>query len=274
MTISSNNRHPEILTDTSVSHAMAKADDPCDAVEAAIPAMVIGDLTSEDINAIDQHCATCLDCAETRATWESGLAEPDWAKDSSPPDPASALGLHAGHYGLMESPVGDLLIVVTEDGVADISYLANRGREERFADLEARGILATEQSSQVEPVREQLREYFARRRSSFTLPVDLHGVTPFTRSVLDATCEIGFGQVQTYQGIASRIGKPGASRAVGNALGRNPVPMIVPCHRIVRADGSIGWYTGGAHIKEALLTIEGLTYPVSGGNQPGLPGMG
>lgn len=273
MTISSNNRHPEVGTDAPVSSALDVADDPCEVVEEAIPAMVIGDLSDEDIHAIDRHCVTCRSCADTKSTWETGLAEPKLPPDYGPPEPAKALGLHTGHYGLMDSPVGDLLIVVTDDGVADISYLASRDREERFAELEERGILATERSSLVEPAREQLREYFTRHRSSFTLPVDLYGVTPFTRSVLEATSEVPFGHVKTYRNIADMIGKPGASRAVGNALGRNPVPVIVPCHRVVRADGSMGWYTGGAHIKETLLDIEGVRFPVKGGDQPGLPGM-
>jgi methylated-DNA-[protein]-cysteine S-methyltransferase len=273
MTISSNHRYPEVTVEAPVSSALDVADDPCEIVEEAIPAMVIGDLSETDVHAIDKHCVTCRSCAETRSTWETGLAEPILPPDYGPPEPAKVLGLHKGHYGLMESPVGDLLIVVTDDGVADISYLASRDREERFAELEERGILATERSALVEPVREQLREYFTRHRSTFSLPVDLYGVTPFTRSVLEATSEVPFGHVKTYQNIAIKIGKPGASRAVGNALGRNPVPVIVPCHRVVRADGSMGWYTGGAHIKQALLDIEGVSFPVKGGDQPGLPGL-
>jgi methylated-DNA-[protein]-cysteine S-methyltransferase len=270
MTVSSNHQHP---IQGSVSEILAVADDPCEVVEEAIPALVIGDLPSTDEECIAEHCEVCNSCRSMLSAWETGLAEPELPAESAPPEPAVALGLHAGHYGLMESPVGDLLIVVTEDGVADISYLANRGREERFAELEERGIIATERSVLVEPVREQLREYFGRHRSTFTLPVDLYGMTPFTQSVLEATKDVPFGHVATYQTIAKEIGKPGASRAVGNALGRNPVPVIVPCHRVIRADGSMGWYTGGAHIKQKLLDIEGVSFPVKGGDQPGLPGM-
>ena len=272
MTFSSNHQHPN--TEGCVSTALAAADDPCEVVEEAIPALVIGDLSHSDEESIATHCESCRECAETLSTWETGLAEPDRPSEAAPPEPARAIGLHAGHYGLMESPVGDLLIVVTEDGVADVSYLASRDREERFAELEARGILATERSPVVEPVREQLREYFDAKRTTFSLPVDLYGLTPFTRNVLEATTDVPFGHVRTYQSIASAIGKPGASRAVGNALGRNPVPVIVPCHRVVRADGSMGWYTGGAHIKEALLGIEGVAFPAKGSAQPGLPGIG
>lgn len=253
-----------------VCTALETADDPCEVVEEALPAMVIGDLTTEDEHAIEEHCVECRDCADIRSTWETGLAEPQPPPDLLSLSPARALGLHEGHYGLMESPVGDLLIVVTDDGVADISYLAHRDREERFAELEERGILATERSPVIEPVREQLREYFGHQRTDFSLPVDFVGLTPFTRQVLEATSHVPFGHVRTYRGIAEEIGKPKASRAVGNALGRNPVPVIVPCHRVVRADGSMGWYTGGPHIKEKLLDIEGVHFQKA---QTGLPGF-
>ncbi|MDQ4043947.1 MAG: methylated-DNA--[protein]-cysteine S-methyltransferase [Chloroflexota bacterium] len=272
MTYEANQQHP--TPPGSISTTIAVADDPCEVVEEALPAMVIGDLTAADEHAIEEHCAACRDCAEIRGAWETSLAEPDLPVDAAPPSPARALGLHEGHYGLMESPLGDLLIAVTEDGIAEIGYLANHDREEELAELEARGILATERSATVEPVREQLREYFAHRRNEFTLPVDLYGITPFTRQVLEATSRVPFGRVRTYQGIAQEIGKPKASRAVGNALGRNPVPVVIPCHRVVRADGSMGWYTGGAHIKEKLLDIEGVAFPQKSRNHPVLPGLG
>jgi methylated-DNA-[protein]-cysteine S-methyltransferase len=149
----------------------------------------------------------------------------------------------------------------------------NHSRDEIFAGLEERGILASEGSGPIEPVRDQLREYFAHQRKDFTLPVDLFGVTPFTRDVLRATIDVPFGEVRTYQGIASAIGRPSASRAVGNALGRNPVPVIVPCHRVIRSDGSMGWYTGGAHLKERLLEIEGVRFAAVSQAQPSLPGL-
>jgi methylated-DNA-[protein]-cysteine S-methyltransferase len=81
---------------------------------------------------------------------------------------------------------------------------------------------------------------------------------PFQRAVLEATASVPFGHVDTYAGIARRIGKPKATRAVGNALGRNPIPVIVPCHRVIRSDASLGGYTGGLNIKEHLLSLEGV----------------
>ena len=91
----------------------------------------------------------------------------------------------------------------------------------------------------------------------FDLPIDLSALTPFQRAVLRAATALGFGEVATYTDIAKRIGSPKASRAVGNALGQNPVAIIVPCHRVVRTDGTLGGYTGGLRYKRALLDIEG-----------------
>ena len=109
------------------------------------------------------------------------------------------------------------------------------------------------------PAEEQLTEYFGRRRPRFDLFVDLTGLGDFQRAVLDAASGLEFGETVTYTEIARRIGRPKASRAVGNALGRNPIPIIVPCHRVVRTDRTLGGYTGGLRYKRALLDIEGRT---------------
>jgi methylated-DNA-[protein]-cysteine S-methyltransferase len=104
----------------------------------------------------------------------------------------------------------------------------------------------------------ELREYFAGERSSFDLPVDLSSLSPFDRRVLEVAFRtIRFGEVVPYAELAKRIGKPKAARAVGGALGRNPVAIVVPCHRVVRSDGSLGGYGGGVRYKERLLEIEG-----------------
>jgi methylated-DNA-[protein]-cysteine S-methyltransferase len=274
MTCSPNHQQPDIAG--SVGTALAESADPCAVVEEAIPALVIGDLTTADQAAISQHCHSCRSCAEMLDTCETCLDElepPGECDSAAIPDCAAMLGLRRGHYGLMDSPLGDLMIVVTDEGVADVGYLANHSRDAMFAELEGRGILASERPAEVERVRDQLGEYFRHDRTAFDLPVDLFGVTPFTRRVLEATVAVPFGQVRTYQGIASAIGQPTATRAVGNALGRNPIPVIVPCHRVVRSDGSMGWYTGGPHIKEALLGIEGVHFASPLHAQTGLPGF-
>jgi methylated-DNA-[protein]-cysteine S-methyltransferase len=160
----------------------------------------------------------------------------------------------------MDTELGPLLIVTTDNGVCEISYLENTSVNDALRRVESRGIMASEHQSFVQPVVEQLSEYFAHKRTQFFLPIDLYGVSPFTRSVLEATNHVPCGTVVTYGQIAEGIGQPGASRAVGNALGRNPVPIVVPCHRVIKSDGSMGWYTGGPHLKQQLLDIEGVHF--------------
>lgn len=110
--------------------------------------------------------------------------------------------------------------------------------------------------SHAERAREELADYLAGARSYFTAPVDLSGVAPFQREVLDAARSIPFGDVRTYRWIAETIGSPKAVRAVGTALGRNPVPVIVPCHRVLRSDGSLGGYAFGLDMKSRFLALE------------------
>ena len=107
-----------------------------------------------------------------------------------------------------------------------------------------------------EQAREELVEYLQGLRSFFTVPVDLTGVAPFQRGVLTAARTIPFGEVRPYGWIADRIGAPKAVRAVGTALGRNPVPIVVPCHRVLRSDGSLGGYAFGLDLKTRLLALE------------------
>ena len=89
--------------------------------------------------------------------------------------------------------------------------------------------------------------------------MDLHVLTPFQRDVLRATAWVPFGRVASYGAIAAAIGRPGASRAVGNALGSNPVPILIPCHRIIASDGTVGGFTGGTGLKRKLLGLEGIS---------------
>jgi methylated-DNA-[protein]-cysteine S-methyltransferase len=105
-------------------------------------------------------------------------------------------------------------------------------------------------------VERELQEYLAGARSEFSASVDLSGSRPFDRRVLEAARLIPFGEVIPYAELARRIAMPGAARAVGNALGRNPVAIVVPCHRVVRTDGSLGGYGGGLEYKERLLRLE------------------
>lgn len=108
----------------------------------------------------------------------------------------------------------------------------------------------------LDEARRELEEYLAGERTFFTVPVDLSQVPPFERSALEMAAQIPYGEVQSYKWIAERLGKPDAARAVGNAMAGNPVPIIVPCHRVVKTDGSLGGYSFGLVRKESLLELE------------------
>lgn len=241
--------------------------DPCDIAESVMPDLVFGDLNHDDEQWVRTHTVTCNYCAnilhglEHVCTALDECAE-DVCEDAARRRPSATLclGIPEARYGFMESPVGDVLVAASDRGVVEISYLDHTSRYESLRELEQRGYLVYERQAQVGPVVDQLQEYFARERRAFDLPFDLGGVTEFTRSVLERTVHIPYGKVQTYGEVASAIGKPKASRAVGNALGRNPVPVLIPCHRVILSSGAMGWYTGGPEIKRALLGIEGVPY--------------
>jgi O-6-methylguanine DNA methyltransferase len=113
--------------------------------------------------------------------------------------------------------------------------------------------------SLAERAREELAEYLGGLRSYFTPAVDLSALGPFPRSVLEAAAAIPFGEVRSYRWIAQAVGSPNAVRAVGSALGRNPVPILVPCHRVLRSDGTLGGYAFGLELKDRLLALEHAT---------------
>jgi methylated-DNA-[protein]-cysteine S-methyltransferase len=127
-------------------------------------------------------------------------------------------------------------------------------------ELEKRmGLESEEDPAALAPVAGEIEAYLAGRIRRFTLRADLTGMTPFQMDVLRATARVPFGRAASYGEIASRIGRPRAARAVGNALNANPVPLIVPCHRVVAGDGGLGGFGGGTPLKRRLLRLEGLT---------------
>jgi O-6-methylguanine DNA methyltransferase len=116
----------------------------------------------------------------------------------------------------------------------------------------------------VRQAREELAEYFAGTRTFFSVPVDLSKVPPFERAALEVASQIPYGEVRSYKWIAQRLGRPDAARAVGSAMAGNPVPLMVPCHRVVKTDGGLGGYSFGLIQKEALLNLERSTTPYVG----------
>jgi len=241
--------------------------EPCDIAEAAMPDLVIGDLAPADEAWVREHTITCNYCANVLHSLERVCASLDECDETiakstgrSRPATTMCLGIPEARYGFMDSPVGEVLVATSGNGVVEVSYLDNHDRYDALRELERRGYLVYERQDAVRPVIGQLDEYFTGGRHDFDVAVDLGGVSDFTRSVLEATYKIPYGKVQTYGEIAGAIGRPKASRAVGNALGRNPIPVIIPCHRVILSSGAMGWYTGGPEIKRTLLGIEGVRY--------------
>jgi methylated-DNA-[protein]-cysteine S-methyltransferase len=133
-----------------------------------------------------------------------------------------------------------------------------KNEDDFAADLAGRDLLPEFEPRKLSVETRQLRDYFAGRSSVFSLPLDLRLATPFQQRVLRSTARVPFGRVASYSDIARRIGRPGARRAVGTALGRNPIPIVIPCHRVIAGSGGIGGYMGGLDIKRKLMRLEGI----------------
>jgi methylated-DNA-[protein]-cysteine S-methyltransferase len=160
------------------------------------------------------------------------------------------------YWDSLAAPIGRVLVAVGDAGLVRVSF--RRGDASFVAELRQRlDADAVRSASRTSDVVGQLRDYFGGTRRAFDLPVDLAWLTPFQRRVLEATATVPAGRVVSYGDIARRIGRPRGSRAVGQALGRNPIPIVIPCHRVVAAGGRLGGYTGGLGIKRTLLRIEG-----------------
>lgn len=159
-------------------------------------------------------------------------------------------------YRTIDSPLGELLLAATTDGLVRVAF----EREDHDAVLES---LASAVSPRVlraparlDVVARELDEYFHGARRSFDVPVDLRLAAGFRRAVLAHLRTIPFGTTESYAAVARAAGSPNAVRAVGTACATNPVPLVVPCHRVVRSDGTIGQYRGGVEAKRTLLALE------------------
>jgi len=161
-------------------------------------------------------------------------------------------------YRTVDSPVGPLLLAATTVGLVRVAY-----------DVEDHDAVLTKLASAVSPrvlraparlddTARQLDEYFALRRTAFEVPVDLRLAEGFRRSVIEHLRDIGYGRRESYAEVAAAVGSPRAVRAVGTACAHNPLPVVIPCHRVVRSDGSTGQYVGGAAAKTALLDLEAV----------------
>jgi methylated-DNA-[protein]-cysteine S-methyltransferase len=182
-------------------------------------------------------------------------------------DPAAAIerlreradrdGLLDVAYATVESPMGTLTVAATPTGLVALG-LPNRDPEEVVADLAARvSPRVLEAPGRLDEVRRELDLYFEGRLRDFDLPLDWQLTGGFRRRVLRQTARIPYGRTLSYKQVAKRAGNERAMRAAGSALGSNPIPIVVPCHRVLRTGGALGGYGGGLEMKEALLRLEG-----------------
>ncbi len=166
------------------------------------------------------------------------------------PNPATRLV-----YDFVTTPIGDLLLVAGDKGLVKIGF------ESEQPDLiidgyASAGHVVTNDPRRLDPVREQLNSYFAGTLRQFNVTCDLDSLSPFRRRVTDVLNQVGYATVISYAELAAKAGSPRAYRAVGSVCARNPIPIIIPCHRVVRGD-SLGRYAGGVEVKEFLLHLEG-----------------
>ncbi|MGH2455811.1 MAG: methylated-DNA--[protein]-cysteine S-methyltransferase [Candidatus Limnocylindria bacterium] len=170
---------------------------------------------------------------------------------------AQEAGLLDVAYATLDSPVGTLIVAVTPRGLVRVAYPGESDEAvlAELADrLSPRVLHAPERT---DAVRRELDEYFGGTRRTFSTPLDWSLVRGFARGVLRATAQVPFGEVTSYGRMADAAGSPRAARAAGNALGSNPIPIVVPCHRVLHSGGGLGGYTGGLDRKRYLLTLEG-----------------
>ena len=178
------------------------------------------------------------------------------------PERALRDGLLDVGYGYVDSPLGRLTVAATPRGLLRVAYPSNDPDYvlEELAEKVSPRLL--EAPAFIDDVRRELDEYFDGRRQRFDLPLDWTLTRGFVRRVLRATARIDYGNVRSYRDVARSAGNERAVRAAGNALGSNPMPVVVPCHRVVRTGGGLGGYTGGVERKEFLLGLEGVVQDV------------
>jgi methylated-DNA-[protein]-cysteine S-methyltransferase len=172
-------------------------------------------------------------------------------------DEASEQGLVDVTFTRMDSPVGPIMVAATRRGLVRISFGRFSDPESFVAELAALSPRVLEAAGDFDAIKSELDEYFEGRRTSFELPIDWSLTGGFGRRVLQRTARIPYGEVSTYRDVAAAAGSPRGARAAGNALGANPIPIVIPCHRVLHSDGGLGGYGGGIEKKQFLLRLEG-----------------
>ncbi|MBU8577669.1 methylated-DNA--[protein]-cysteine S-methyltransferase [Brevibacterium luteolum] len=171
-------------------------------------------------------------------------------------DQAGDAGLVDVGYTVIDSPIGALLLAATSRGLVRVAF-DSEDHDAVLAELaEKISPRVLEADAQLAPIAAQVEEYFAGQRRDFDIPLDRRLSSGFRREVQRQLSEIPYGTTQSYSEVAAAIGQPTAVRAVGTACAQNPIPLVVPCHRVLRSDGSLGGYRGGLPAKQQLLELE------------------
>ncbi len=169
---------------------------------------------------------------------------------------ASVEGLLDASYSFMDSPIGQLMLVSTDAGLIKIAF-ENENFDHVLMDLGQRiGPRLLLSPERLEPVERELTQYFEGERRDFDLTLDLSLTRGFRQMVQQHLVDIAYGTTQSYKEVATSVGNPNATRAVGSACATNPLPIVLPCHRVLRSDGSLGGYAGGLDAKRTLLALE------------------
>ncbi len=171
---------------------------------------------------------------------------------------ATETGLVDVSFDVADTQIGQLLLAVTERGLCRISFDPDPERETETL-ARTFGVRVLRAPRQLDPVRRELDEYFEGRRRDFDLPLDLRGREGFSLDILERLAQVPYGEVTTYKSLAVEAGNPRAARAVGTIMNRNPIPIVLPCHRVVGSNGSLVGYGGGLERKRLLLDLEAGT---------------
>ncbi len=248
---------------------MTKKPSACVAIEPDLIAAATGEAASAAAGRVTAHIARCESCRDDHARYRAVDAVVGDLRAATPPDSEAArqrllarladLRSRLVHYRVFSSPLGPILVARSEQGVSLVEYLA-RGGVTASRLFRVAGVEAQEDGADLERFHREILDYLAGRRTRLDWPLDLRlARSDFHRAVLRATAAIPYGAVSSYAGIARDIGQPGAVRAVAQALRRNPVPIVVPCHRIIGSDGNLVGYAGSRiDMKERLLGVEGV----------------
>lgn len=191
-------------------------------------------------------------------TGSSFAARPGTGEEAGPrlADAAARKGIVDVAYRTLDTPVGFLLLAATGQGLIRVVY-PGQGHDAALSQLAERvSPRILNAPGRLGAVARQLDEYFARARTRFDVPVDLRLAAGFRRRVLEHLPFIPYGSTESYRQVAVAVGSPRAVRAVGSACAANPVPIVVPCHRVIRSDGTYGGYVGGPDARRALLALE------------------